>query len=144
MLHLTHRILDVFSQPRQRFFCCVTSGKCATWSNMAALLCSGLLARLLPNQPFTTATWIVQKNILRYHFLPRWSIRYSARNMPAKSTRPCICCTLLQLSGTTRRPSGAGVEGTLTSLFQIVLNFQWRVLQSVPPYRTDRVDAFLQ
>ncbi|KRZ48401.1 hypothetical protein T02_6220 [Trichinella nativa] len=29
-----------------------------------------------------------QKNILRYHFLPRWSIRYSARNMPAKSTRP--------------------------------------------------------
>ncbi|KRZ82350.1 hypothetical protein T08_4358, partial [Trichinella sp. T8] len=40
--------------------------------------------------------------------------------------------------------SGGGVEGTLTSLFQIVLNLQWRVLQSVPPYRTDRVDAFLQ
>ncbi|KRX56171.1 hypothetical protein T09_4610 [Trichinella sp. T9] len=47
MLHLTHRTLDVFRQLRHRFFWFIISGQCATWSNLAAVVGSGLLTRLL-------------------------------------------------------------------------------------------------
>ncbi|KRY25455.1 hypothetical protein T03_18103 [Trichinella britovi] len=47
-----------------------------------------------------------------------------------------------QLPGRTRRPSGADVEGTPTSPFQLFLRFQWREFQSVSPNRSDGVDAF--
>ncbi|KRZ81782.1 hypothetical protein T08_12320, partial [Trichinella sp. T8] len=47
MLHLTHRTLDVFWQLRHRFFWFIISGQCATLSNLAAGVGSGLLTRLL-------------------------------------------------------------------------------------------------
>ncbi|KRY33606.1 hypothetical protein T01_6466 [Trichinella spiralis] len=190
MLHLTHRILDVFSQPRQRFFCCVTSGKCATWSNMAALLCSGLLARLLPvstladelhqiflaatggftyfkisfvlepavhycdvdcpkkysSVPFSTAVvYSVQCSQHARQIYAPMHLLYSFTIVGHDTSTEFHYCTIVPSNvAQVLYCSGAGVEGTLTSLFQIVLNFQWRVLQSVPPYRTDRVDAFLQ
>ncbi|KRZ03005.1 hypothetical protein T11_2052 [Trichinella zimbabwensis] len=130
----------------------MTSGQCATWSNLAAVAGSGLLTRLLLvsilavsdmrprdflgyalftfvsasatsrvncirsfwlllaaslvlrsllycSHPFTIATWIVQKKILRYHFLLRWSILYSARNIPAKSTPPMYLLYSLTIAG---------------------------------------------
>ncbi|KRX30968.1 hypothetical protein T06_2242 [Trichinella sp. T6] len=76
---------------------------------------------------------------------------------PPNLRRPCTCCILLQLLGRTRRPGFylsystvllytevvcKHMEGTPTSLFQLFLCFQWRVLQSVSSNRSDGVDAF--
>ncbi|KRY26389.1 hypothetical protein T01_8731 [Trichinella spiralis] len=152
MLHLTHRTLDVFWQLRHRFFWFIISGQCANLSNLAAVLGSGLLTRLLLvsafavevtrprdflsyalftfvkasatsnvkciksfwlllaaslalrsllycSHPFTTATWSVQKKILLYHFLLHWSLRYNARNMPAKSTPPMYLLYSFTIAG---------------------------------------------
>ncbi|KRX33148.1 hypothetical protein T05_15943 [Trichinella murrelli] len=179
MLHLTHRTLDVFRQLRHRFFWFIISGQCATWSNLAAVVGSGLLTRLLLvsvfavtdmrprdflayalfifvkasaisnvkciecfwlllaaslvlrsllycSHPFTTATWSVQKkfscSIFYFGGLSDTMLATSPPNL--------------------RRPSGADVEGTPTSPFQLFLRFQWRVLQSVSPNCSDGVDAF--
>ncbi|KRZ61599.1 hypothetical protein T02_11025 [Trichinella nativa] len=148
MLHLTHRTLDVFRQLRHRVFWFILSGMFATLSNLAAVVGSGLLTRLLlvsvfavaetrPRDflayalftfvkasatsngtaldlsgchwrrrfhPFTTATWSVQKKfpctIFYFGDLSDTMLATSPPNL----RRPCICCTLLQLPGRTRRP----------------------------------------
>ncbi|KRX80374.1 hypothetical protein T06_6483 [Trichinella sp. T6] len=191
MLHLTHRTLDVFWQLRHRFFWFIISGQCATLSNLAAGVGSGLLTRLLLvsvfavtdtrprdflayalftfvkdsatsnvkciksfwlllaaslvlSHPFTTATWSVQKKFscTIFYFGSLFDTMFATS--PPNLRRPCTCCILLQFPGRTRRPgfslsysTWCDVEGTLTSPFQLFLRFQWRVLQSVSPNRSD-------
>ncbi|KRY15802.1 hypothetical protein T12_9318 [Trichinella patagoniensis] len=95
------------------------------------------------------------KKILLYHFLLRWSIRYNARNILAKSTPPMYLLYSFTIGGqdtstkafsflfyrfilhTGCVQTGADVEGTPTSPFQLFLRFQWRVLQSVSTNRSD-------
>ncbi|KRX17374.1 hypothetical protein T07_1876 [Trichinella nelsoni] len=134
MLHLTHRTFDVFPQLWHLFFWFIIFGQCATWSNLAAILGSGLLTRLLLVSIFavtdtlprdfvayalftfvkdsatSSVSFVLQppvhychvecpKKILLYDFLLRWSIRYSVRNILAKSTLPMYLLYSFTIAG---------------------------------------------
>ncbi|KRX70618.1 hypothetical protein T06_17025 [Trichinella sp. T6] len=121
--------------------------RCANLSNLAAVVGSGLLTRLLLVSGFAVEvtrprdflsyalfTFVkasatsnpsvhychveCPKKILLYHFLLRWSIRYNARNIPAKSTPPMYLLYSFTIAG----------QDTSS---------RWRVLQSVSSNRSD-------
>ncbi|KRY09160.1 hypothetical protein T12_8588 [Trichinella patagoniensis] len=168
MLHLTHRTLDVFWQLRHRFFSFIISGQCATLSNLAAVVGSGLLTRLLlvsvfavtdtrprdflayalftfvkasatsnVNHPFTTATWSVQNKffctIFYFGGLSDTMLATSAPNLRRPGFSLSYSTVLLYTQAVCKH-----MEGTLTSPFQLFRHsFQWCVLQSVSPNRSD-------
>ncbi|KRX51680.1 hypothetical protein T09_3450, partial [Trichinella sp. T9] len=124
------------------------------------LLAASLVLRslLYCSHPFTTATWSVQKNSpVPFSTSVVYLIQCSQH--PLQIYAAHVLDVFFSITGqdtstkvfsflfyrftlhTDCVQTGADVEGTPTSLFQLFLRFQWRVLQSVSPNRSDGVEV---
>ncbi|KRY09087.1 hypothetical protein T12_17130 [Trichinella patagoniensis] len=123
--HLKFTHMADFS-PRHWFFYCMTSGQCANWSNLAAVLDSDIFC-------IATTCSLLRRGLSKKIFFGT-IFNCSAHNMPVKSTRPMYLLYSFTIADTSTKVhhhctdvlsddeqvvvcSGADVEGTPTSLF---------------------------